>query len=192
MRGRGEGVGLDDVGAGFGDMEMDVLDRLRAASAISRSLLPRRSFACQSSKRSPRKSLSRELMRLDHRAHGAVEHQDALSRCRRYAARRIRWSPGSFSSHGHAIRSLRFVPARPLSARTPSRWQMREDEIGAVHRVEMEIVDAGSTRSIDLLGGHRRRDQRAGFGIVVQPVETVGEPSRHAGAGAWRRSPRPV
>ncbi len=58
------------------------------------------------------------------------------------------------------------------------------DEIGAVHRVEMEIGDAAVDQIDHLLGGDRGGDQLARGGVVIEAVEALGEPGRHAGAGA--------
>jgi hypothetical protein len=57
---------------------VDVLDRL-GLGQVSRSLLPCW-WQAQPLKRSPRKSASDQLQVLDLRAHGAVEHEDALAR----------------------------------------------------------------------------------------------------------------
>jgi hypothetical protein len=75
-RGRVEGVGLEDVRARLEVLRMNLADDLRAREA-QRSLLPRRSLGW-SLKRSPRYWASGEPVALDHRAHGAVEHEDAL------------------------------------------------------------------------------------------------------------------
>ena len=76
-RRRGERVGLDDVRAGREELVVDVLDRLAAWSARGRRCSP--SAECAWSRnRSPRHSASsREPEALDHRAHRAVEHDDA-------------------------------------------------------------------------------------------------------------------
>src|SRR6185295_3928379 len=60
----------------------------------------------------------------------------------------------------------------------------REHEVGAVHGVEMEGVDAVLGELADLVRHHGRRHQLAGFGVVVEAFELLGEPVRHAGAGA--------
>src|SRR5579863_4020397 len=46
------------------------------------------------------------------------------------------------------------------------------DQVGAVHRVEVEIGHAAVDQIDHLLGGDRGRDQLAGGGIVVEAVET--------------------
>ena len=60
----------------------------------------------------------------------------------------------------------------------------REDEVGAVHRVEMQFLYAAVDEVDDLLGADGRGDQAARHQIVVEPFETFGEPGRHARAGA--------
>src|SRR4051794_12106219 len=52
----------------------------------------------------------------------------------------------------------------------------REYEVGAVHGVEMESVDAVLGELLHLAGRHRGRDQLAGVGIVIEPVELFGKP----------------
>ena len=54
-----------------------------------------------------------------------------------------------------------------------------EDEVGAVHRVEVEVADAALDQVQHLLGGHRGGDQRVRLRIVVEPVEALGQPGRH-------------
>ena len=71
------------------------------------------------------------------------------------------------------------------AGRTPSKWQMREDEIGAVVGVEMKFADAGASERHHLIGGGRRGDERMRFRIALQSLEAVGEPLRHARAGLF-------
>ena len=59
-----------------------------------------------------------------------------------------------------------------------------EHEIGAVHGVEMEGVDAVLCQFLHLAGGDRRGHELAGLGIVVEALELRSEPVRHGGAGA--------
>src|SRR5712664_2520092 len=59
----------------------------------------------------------------------------------------------------------------------------REHEIGAVHGVEMEGIDAMLGELLHLARGNGRRDQFPSLGIGVEAVEFLGEPVRHAGAG---------
>ena len=97
-RGRGKRVGGDDVGAGAQIIGVDILDRLRlgqdqqvvvaaqVAMEILETLAAKRGLVI--------------FQRLDHGAHGAVEHQDALARQRQQfgSLRRNR--------HGHRIKRL--------------------------------------------------------------------------------------
>jgi hypothetical protein len=76
-RGRGEGVGRDDIGAGAQIFGVDVLDRLGlredqqvvVAPNVAMEILE--AFAAESG--------LVELQALDHGAHGAVEHEDAFA-----------------------------------------------------------------------------------------------------------------
>ena len=108
-----------------------------------------------------------QLVVLDHRAHRAVEHEDALGR-------------------GSRAGSCSTLITRPPSSRGPQAQQMadRVDEIGAVHGVEMEIADAAIDQIEHLFGGDRGGDQLARRRIVIEPVEARREPVRHRGAGA--------
>src|SRR5258705_775380 len=58
-----------------------------------------------------------------------------------------------------------------------------EHEVGAVHGVEVEGVDAMLRQLLDLAGGDGGGHQLAGLGIVVETFELVREPVRHRGAG---------
>ena len=156
---------------------------------ISRSLLPRRSRG-QSAKRSPRKSLFGEFALLDHRAHGAVEHEDFFARrfgqaCSAVLPSKRFWSKSCCPDRPFSRRRERrdcFPLAEgtpsdfaPVHRRRPHAEQMahRIDQIGAVHGVEMELLDAAVEQVEHLFRRHRRRDQAAGLRIVVQPVETL-------------------
>ncbi len=57
-------------------------------------------------------------------------------------------------------------------------------EIGAVERVEMELLHAFINEVHGLLGGDGGGDEMAGRRIVFKAVEAAGEPRGHAGAGA--------
>ena len=74
--GRAEGVGLDDVGA---RLEVGACTSSTTSGRVSTriSLSPFRSRGW-SRKRSPRKSASPSGTRLEHGAHGAVDHEDPL------------------------------------------------------------------------------------------------------------------
>src|SRR5581483_1237525 len=60
----------------------------------------------------------------------------------------------------------------------------RVDEVGAVHRVEMEIGDAAVDQIEHLLGRNRRGDQLARRRIVIEAVETLRKPRGHRRAAA--------
>src|SRR3954451_18396437 len=51
-----------------------------------------------------------------------------------------------------------------------------EHEVGAVHGVEVEGVDAVLGEFLHLAGGDRRGHQLAGVRIVVEPVEFLPQP----------------
>jgi len=64
----------------------------------------------------------------------------------------------------------------------------REDEISAIHRVEVKGRDAAVDKIEDLLGSDRGRNQFARGRIVVEPIEALGEPGRHRGAATFRKA----
>ena len=51
-----------------------------------------------------------------------------------------------------------------------------EHQIGAVHRVKMEILDAVLGELLHLSGDHRGGDQLARLGIVIEAVELLFQP----------------
>src|SRR5947209_9952517 len=61
----------------------------------------------------------------------------------------------------------------------------RVNEIGAVHGVKMEIGDATVDQTEHLLRRNRCRDETARGGIIVEALEAVGEPLRHASTGTF-------
>src|SRR5260370_19182776 len=69
-----------------------------------------------------------------------------------------------------------------LCARRANTEQMadREHEVGAVHGVEMEGVDAMLGEFLHLAGRNGGCHQLAGLGVVVEPFEFFREPVRHA------------
>ena len=75
---RGEGVGRDDVGAGAVIGEMDVAHRLRPGEV--EQIVVAAHFAVPGIEARAAVAVLVEPERLDHGAHGAVEHQDALRR----------------------------------------------------------------------------------------------------------------
>ena len=112
-RGRGERVGRDDVGAGAVIGEMDVADRVRAAEV--EQVVVAADLAVPGVEARAAIALLVELHRLDHRAHGAVEHQDALGRraCGAELGRRC----GTVCGTHFRLLAL-------PSGRRPSRWQI--------------------------------------------------------------------
>ena len=63
-----------------------------------------------------------------------------------------------------------------------------EDEVGAVHRIEVEMVDPLIDEIEDLFGRHGRCDQAPRDRIIVQAFKAFGEPLRNRGAGARARN----
>ena len=53
----------------------------------------------------------------------------------------------------------------------------RVNEVGAIHRVEMEMGDASVDQVDHLLGGDRGGDQLARGRIVIEAVEALGQPT---------------
>ena len=76
-RGRGEGVGGDDVGAGAQIIGVDILDRLRLGQ--DQQIVVASDIAMEVRKSRTAKRGFVILQALDHGAHGAVEHQDAFA-----------------------------------------------------------------------------------------------------------------
>src|SRR5271168_826829 len=56
----------------------------------------------------------------------------------------------------------------------------REHQIGAVHSVEVKLLNAMVDEIDHLLGAYGRRDEAACRGIVLKTIKPVGEPLRHA------------
>src|ERR1700733_1123082 len=56
----------------------------------------------------------------------------------------------------------------------------REHQVGAVHGVEMQRLDAVVAEIDHLPGAPRRRDKAACRWIILKPIEPVREPLRHA------------
>src|SRR3954452_15876226 len=91
---------------------------------------------------------------------------------------RIRWRASAsravrFGETGTVIGSGGFLRAIGANA---EQMADREHQVGAVHGVEMEGVDAVLGEFLPLPGGDRRGDQLAGVGIVVEPVEFLRQP----------------
>src|SRR5436305_5013865 len=138
---------------------------------ISKSLLPRTS-RWKSLKRSPRNAAS--------------------SYCRAWIMVPMAPSSTRMRSRASASSSVRFGTGTVIGSRgflraigaNAEQMADREHQVGAVHGVEMEGVDAVLGEFLHLAGGNRSCDQLAGVRIVVQPVEFFREPGRHGGAGA--------
>ena len=127
-RRRGERVGRDDVGAGAEIGEMDVAHRLRLAQ-VEQIVVAAHLAVPGIEARAAIAGLV-QLVLLDHRAHRAVEHEDALG------------APLRAGSSRHSSRGL--LHGGPQ----PEQMADRVDEVGAVHGVEVEIADTPrSTRS---------------------------------------------
>src|SRR5882757_1865732 len=94
-------------------------------------------------------------------------------RSRASASRAVR-----FAETGTVIGSSGFLRAIGANA---EQMADREHQVGAVHGVEMEGVDAVLGEFLHLAGGNRRGDQLAGVRIVVEPVEFLRKPWRNGG-----------
>src|SRR5688572_4153877 len=105
------------------------------------------------------------------------------TRMRSAAIRRSSASSGGMlnSIGAHSRRS--FLLVRRLR---PQSEQVADgvDEVGAVHGVEMKVGNAAVDEVEHLLGSHRGSDELARRRIVIETVEALGQPTRHAGAGA--------
>ena len=56
-----------------------------------------------------------------------------------------------------------------------------EGQLGAIQRVEMKFIDVLFLEQLHLFYSHAGCDEFARLGIVVEPVETLLQPFRHAG-----------
>src|SRR5580700_2737890 len=139
---------------------------------ISRSLLPRTS-RWKSAKRPPRNaasSYSRPWIMVP------MAPSSTRMRSRAAASRAVR-----LGETGTVIGSGGFLGA--LGADT-EQMADGEHEVRAVHGVEVKGVDAVLGQFLHLAGRNGRGHQLAGVGIVVEAVEFLRKPVRHAGAGA--------
>src|SRR5215470_2695401 len=66
----------------------------------------------------------------------------------------------------------------------------RKNEIGTVHRVEVEIAHAMINEIHDLFGSDRGGDELASRDIVVEPFKSSRKPARDRGAAARRKTLR--
>src|SRR4051794_31478949 len=131
---------------------------------INRSLLPRKS-RWKSLKRSPRNAASSYSSAW---IMVPMAPSSTRMRSRASALRAVR-----FRETGTVIGSCGFLRAARANA---EQMADREYEIGAVHGVEVEGVDAVLGEFLHLAGGDGRRNQLAGVGIVVEAVEFLREP----------------
>ena len=140
-----------------------------------------------------------ELALLDHRAHGAVEHEDffatvsalacwaaavAVKSCFSVDAR----TAGMLLVRIGRLHAMRAKALPPVSAMRPHAEKMadRIDEIGAVHRVEMEIAPRPrSSRSKTCSAATAAAIRRRVVGSSSRPSKRSRQPVRHAGAGPF-------
>ena len=185
-RGRRERVGRDDVGAGAQVGEMDVADRVGLGEI--EQVVVAAHLAVPGVEARAAELLLLQLQRLDHRPHGAVEHQDALARQRAQLVRRGGLELLDQASHPPALRAGTRSPAGDRKLAQSEQMADRVDQVGAVHRVEVEVAHAAIDQVEHLLGGDRGGDQLARRHVVVEPGEAVGEPGRDRGAAALREA----
>src|SRR5882757_5090776 len=124
--------------------------------SISRSLLPRRS-RWKSLKRSPRNAASSYSSAW---IMVPMAPSSTRMRSRASASKAVR-----FGETGTVIGSSGFLRAAGANA---EQMADREYQVGAVHGVEMESIDAVLGEFLHLAGGNCRRDQFARVGIVVE------------------------
>src|SRR3954471_12399824 len=136
---------------------------------INRSLLPRRS-RWKSLKRSPRNAASSYSS-----AWIMVPMAPSSTRMRSRASAS---SAVRFGETGIVIGSSSFLGAIGANA---EQMADREHQVGAVHGVEVEGVDALLGEFLHLAGGNGGGDQLAGVSIVIEPVEFLRQPRRHGG-----------
>src|SRR5947199_3380990 len=139
---------------------------------IRRSLLPRKS-RWKSLKRSPRNAASSYSS-----AWIMVPMAPSSTRMRSRASAS---SAVRFGETGKVIGSCGFLRAIGANA---EQMADREHQVGAVHGVEVEGVDALLGEFLHLAGGNGGGDQLAGVRIVIEPVELFRQPRRHGGPGA--------
>ena len=65
-------------------------------------------------------------------------------------------------------------------------------QLGAVERVEVELLDPGGAQQPAFLGGDGGREQPAQLGIGVRSLEEAGQPVRHRGAADARKAFQPL
>ena len=185
-RGRGEGVGLDDVGAGLEIAQVNVADglglRQRQQIVVALEIL-----------RPILEAALAEIAFANLSAWICVPMAPSSTRMRSFAARASasatlegskRWA-GTPSAKASSSRGRDLDRARARLRRAKAdQMADRIDEIGAVHRVEMDVGHAPVDEVDDLLGADGGGDEAARRHIVVEPGEALGEPGRNARAGA--------
>src|SRR5437764_156567 len=85
----------------------------------------------------------------------------------------------------HHLNSRGFL--RAVGANT-EQMADREHQVGAVHGVEVEGVDAVLGELLYLAGRDGCRHQLARIGVIVEAVEFFGKPGWHGGAGAGHKA----
>ena len=155
-----------------------------------------------------------ELVLLDHGAHGAIEHHDALVEQRASGARCACAARSHRAGRWHRARPARAL-LRPCRCRRAARRHRGSSgctsscvqllgrcaahgrpraqpervadgigEFGAVQRVEMEFVHAVARQRVHLLDGDARGDQAARLGILIEPAKALLQPRRDGRAAA--------
>ena len=147
-RSRGEGVGRHEVGASPEVREMDVTHCIRLAEI--EQVVVAAHLAVPGVETRAAIAFLVELEPLDHRAHGAVEHEDALTQ----QIQKCSSGAGVGRTHNNDSGSVDGLHRGPQAQQVAD----REHEIGAIHRVEMECGDAAVDEIENLLGRNRRGD----------------------------------
>src|SRR6187399_1619960 len=167
------------------EVELNVLVLMRSAPAsmnsrwmspitcgwvmTSRSLQPLRSRD-QSAKRSPRYAASSSLC-----CWIMVPMAPSSTTMRRSNSSRSDWARSIWFISG--TRHLAF-DARPHAERVTD----GVGQLGAVQRVEVELLDAVTLQRVHLLDGHRGGDQLARVGVVLEAIEAMLQPLGDRGA----------
>ena len=167
-----EAVGLDRVAAGREIDAVDFADEIGPALVedLGAVLVP------------VEIALDIEVARLHLRAHRAIAQQHAVGEIVEKMGHRVlpyRMRRGVQLAALPRMRSCRCGRLRGANA---EQMADRDDQVGAVERVEMEFVDAVRVQPPALLGGERGRDETARIRIIVEPLEMRRHPGRDRGA----------